>query len=80
MHTTFRTRRNRGPLDLVDGYEADPVVLARYMQILSGTTGKALHARTIDIHHSFLPGATGPSPITRRSHGVSNWSVRPCTT
>ncbi|WP_410599578.1 formyltetrahydrofolate deformylase [Amycolatopsis sp. lyj-90] len=49
-------------LRLVDDYEADLVVLARYMQILSDTTSKALHGRAINIHHSFLPGFKGAKP------------------
>ena len=42
--------------------EADVVVLARYMQILSeGLTAK-LAGRCINIHHSFLPGFKGARP------------------
>jgi formyltetrahydrofolate deformylase len=49
-------------LQLVDEYEADLVVLARYMQILSDETSKALYGRAINIHHSFLPGFKGAKP------------------
>jgi formyltetrahydrofolate deformylase len=49
-------------LRLVDEYDADLVVLARYMQILSDETTKALHGRAINIHHSFLPGFKGAKP------------------
>ncbi|MCR3720144.1 formyltetrahydrofolate deformylase [Prauserella flava] len=49
-------------LQLVDDYEADLVVLARYMQVLSDQTCKALHGRAINIHHSFLPGFKGAKP------------------
>src|SRR5690606_21014985 len=49
-------------LRLVDDYEADLVVLARYMQVLSDQTCKALHGRAINIHHSFLPGFKGAKP------------------
>jgi formyltetrahydrofolate deformylase len=49
-------------LRLVDEYDADLVVLARYMQILSDETTKALYGRAINIHHSFLPGFKGAKP------------------
>ncbi|AXB42754.1 formyltetrahydrofolate deformylase [Amycolatopsis albispora] len=49
-------------LRLVDDYEAELVVLARYMQILSDATSKALYGRAINIHHSFLPGFKGAKP------------------
>jgi formyltetrahydrofolate deformylase len=41
---------------------ADLVVLARYMQILSGTFLEALAAPVINIHHSFLPAFAGGRP------------------
>src|SRR3712207_8711339 len=43
-------------LELVDQHEADLVVLARYMQVLSDDACAALYGRAINIHHSFLPG------------------------
>ncbi len=49
-------------LGLVEHYDADLVVLARYMQILSDDTCRALHGRAINIHHSFLPGFKGAKP------------------
>ncbi len=49
-------------LGLVDEYDADLVVLARYMQILSDETCTALRGRAINIHHSFLPGFKGAKP------------------
>ncbi|MGW8379849.1 formyltetrahydrofolate deformylase [Streptomyces sp. ODS28] len=49
-------------LELVEEYEAELVVLARYMQVLSDQTCKALHGRAINIHHSFLPGFKGARP------------------
>ncbi|MEJ5868590.1 formyltetrahydrofolate deformylase [Pseudokineococcus sp. 5B2Z-1] len=49
-------------LRLVGQHEADLVVLARYMQVLSDETCRALHARAINIHHSFLPGFKGAKP------------------
>jgi formyltetrahydrofolate deformylase len=49
-------------LELVDEYEADLVVLARYMQVLSNDLCRALEGRAINIHHSFLPGFKGARP------------------
>ncbi len=52
-------------LELVDSMKIDLVVLARYMQILSDKTCRALAGRCINIHHSFLPGFKGASPYTQ---------------
>ena len=49
-------------LELVDEYDIDLVVLARYMQILSDDLCRALAGRAINIHHSFLPGFKGAKP------------------
>ncbi|MDJ0459234.1 formyltetrahydrofolate deformylase [Arthrobacter sp. NQ7] len=49
-------------LELVDEYNADLVVLARYMQVLSDDLCRALEGRAINIHHSFLPGFKGARP------------------
>lgn len=48
-------------LELLRG-EVDVVVLARYMQILSGEFLDALGVPVINIHHSFLPAFAGASP------------------
>ena len=49
-------------LELVERTQADLVVLARYMQILSPTLCEALSGRAINIHHSFLPSFKGARP------------------
>ena len=49
-------------LGLVDGLGVDLVVLARYMQVLSDDTCRALAGRAINIHHSFLPSFKGARP------------------
>jgi formyltetrahydrofolate deformylase len=49
-------------LRLIDRYEIDLVVLARYMQILSNDLCTQLEGRAINIHHSFLPGFKGARP------------------
>ncbi|HEY6629092.1 MAG TPA: formyltetrahydrofolate deformylase [Acidimicrobiia bacterium] len=49
-------------MTLIEEHSIDFVVLARYMQILSPETCKALEGRAINIHHSFLPGFKGSRP------------------
>jgi formyltetrahydrofolate deformylase len=49
-------------LDLVDELGIHLVVLARYMQVLSDPTCRALSGRAINIHHSFLPSFKGARP------------------
>jgi formyltetrahydrofolate deformylase len=57
-------------LELLAG-RFDLVVLARYMQILSGAFLDALDAPAINIHHSFLPAFAGAAPYQRaRERGV----------
>jgi formyltetrahydrofolate deformylase len=45
--------------------DVDVVVLARYMQILSGDFLAALGVPVINIHHSFLPAFAGADPYQR---------------
>ena len=52
-------------LDLIEGAEIDLLVLARYMQILSGGFLDRLSAAAINIHHSFLPAFVGADPYAR---------------
>ena len=57
-------------LDLLAG-EADLLVLARYMQILSGDFLERVGMPVINIHHSFLPAFAGANPYRRaRERGV----------
>ena len=49
-------------LEIITGVNAELVVLARYMQILSNTMCQALSGRAINIHHSFLPSFKGAKP------------------
>jgi formyltetrahydrofolate deformylase len=49
-------------LELLRAEQADLVVLARYMQILSGELLDALDVPLINIHHSFLPAFAGANP------------------
>jgi formyltetrahydrofolate deformylase len=52
-------------LELLAG--VDLLILARYMQILSGEFLQQLGAPAINIHHSFLPAFVGADPY-RRAH------------
>jgi formyltetrahydrofolate deformylase len=49
-------------LELVDRFEVDLVVLARYMQVLSDSLATRMAGRVINIHHSFLPSFKGAKP------------------
>lgn len=49
-------------LALVQEYDVDLVVLARYMQVLSDDLCGKLEGRAINIHHSFLPSFKGARP------------------
>ena len=51
-------------LDLLRG-KVDLVVLARYMQVLSGDFLRKVGAPVINIHHSFLPAFMGGNPYVR---------------
>ncbi|MDM4767205.1 formyltetrahydrofolate deformylase [Pelomonas sp. SE-A7] len=48
--------------EVVEENRIDLVVLARYMQILSGEMCEYLSGRAINIHHSFLPSFKGAKP------------------
>lgn len=48
--------------DLLEKYEIDLVILARYMQILSDDFVSVYENRIINIHHSFLPAFPGARP------------------
>jgi len=58
-------------LDIVEDTQAELIVLARYMQILSDELCNRLEGRLINIHHSFLPGFKGARPYHKaHEHGV----------
>ncbi|HQT26555.1 MAG TPA: formyltetrahydrofolate deformylase, partial [Burkholderiales bacterium] len=52
-------------IDLLREYGVDFVVLARYMQVLSGDFVSRYADRIINIHHSFLPAFHGAKPYHR---------------
>lgn len=49
-------------MDVVVQSQADLIVLARYMQVLSDAVCKRMSGRIINIHHSFLPSFKGANP------------------
>ncbi|WP_336368563.1 formyltetrahydrofolate deformylase [Marinobacter sp. C2H3] len=56
---------------LLEQYEADVVVLARYMQILPASVCEKYAGKVINIHHSFLPSFAGARPYHQAySRGV----------
>ena len=59
-----RAEAEQRQLDLLAG-EVDLVVLARYMQVLSGEFLARIGAPVINIHHSFLPSFAGAAPYGR---------------
>lgn len=59
-------------VELVENLDAELVVLARYMQVLSDDLCRALNGRVINIHHSFLPSFKGAKPY----HQAHNRGVK----
>ncbi|HUD53255.1 formyltetrahydrofolate deformylase [Parvibaculum sp.] len=57
-----KVEAERRLLELVEETKAEFVVLARYMQVLSDETCRALAGRAVNIHHSFLPSFKGAKP------------------
>ncbi len=57
-----KARQEAALLELIDSYDVDLVVLARYMQILSDELCTRMDGRIINIHHSFLPSFKGARP------------------
>ncbi|USD64527.1 formyltetrahydrofolate deformylase [Vibrio sp. SCSIO 43136] len=49
-------------LEVVDSYEPDYLVLAKYMRVLTPSFVEQYHHRIINIHHSFLPAFIGAKP------------------
>ncbi|MDR1788827.1 MAG: formyltetrahydrofolate deformylase [Opitutaceae bacterium] len=57
-----KTSAEAAQLALLRETAADLVVLARYMQVLSGGFLRSLNRPVINIHHSFLPAFAGGKP------------------
>jgi formyltetrahydrofolate deformylase len=65
VESSSRDEAEAEALELIG--DVDLLVLARYMQILSGSFLRRLGAPAINIHHSFLPAFVGADPY-RRAH------------
>jgi formyltetrahydrofolate deformylase len=62
---TNKAEAERKQLDLLHEHKVDLVVLARYMQVLSGDFVARYPRRIINVHHSFLPAFIGARPYHR---------------
>jgi formyltetrahydrofolate deformylase len=62
MTAATKPQQEAALLTLINEYQVELVVLARYMQILSAELSASLSGRAINIHHSFLPGFKGARP------------------
>ena len=60
-----KTEANEEILALCQKYQADAVVLARYMQIIPSAICQHYNNRIINIHHSFLPSFIGANPYQK---------------
>jgi formyltetrahydrofolate deformylase len=63
-----KAEAEQAQLALLQEFQADFVVLARYMQIISENFVSHYPNRIINIHHSFLPAFAGAKPY-HRAHG-----------
>ncbi len=63
-----KLQAEQAQLALLQAIQADFVVLARYMQIISENFVSHYPNRIINIHHSFLPAFAGAKPY-HRAHG-----------
>lgn len=57
-----KVEQEQEEIELLQKYDIDFVVLARYMQVLSNTFVTRYPNRIINIHHSFLPAFAGAKP------------------
>jgi formyltetrahydrofolate deformylase len=62
VSATDRAANDAALKRLLRDHDVELVVLARYMQVLSDETCRALQGRAINIHHSFLPSFKGARP------------------
>ncbi|MFC4321812.1 formyltetrahydrofolate deformylase [Litchfieldia salsa] len=60
-----RPQVEKQQLELLEKYEIDLIILARYMQILTPTFVAQHPNQIINIHHSFLPAFVGARPYER---------------
>jgi formyltetrahydrofolate deformylase len=71
VHKDDKTKAETLQQELLQQYQVDLVVLARYMQILSPQFVERWRGRVINIHHSFLPAFAGARPYHQaKARGV----------
>jgi formyltetrahydrofolate deformylase len=71
MSAATRAEQERREWTVLEERGVDLIVLARYMQILSGEFVARYPSRIINIHHSFLPAFVGGNPYRQaRERGV----------
>lgn len=61
----IRAQVEQQQIELLEKYDIDFIVLARYMQILTPQFVAHFEHRIINIHHSFLPAFIGADPYSR---------------
>ncbi len=62
VDTSNKLKQEQDFQTLLNQYQCDLLVLARYMQVLSDGFCQTLLGKAINIHHSFLPGFKGAKP------------------
>jgi formyltetrahydrofolate deformylase len=62
MNATDKAVAETRQMEIIETTQAELVILARYMQILSDELCRALSGLAINIHHSFLPSFKGAKP------------------
>ena len=62
VDTLSREQHEHGLITLIDQYQPEYVVLAKYMRVLSAAFVAQYRNRIINIHHSFLPAFVGANP------------------
>ncbi len=62
VNSSNKAQQEQDMLNILAQTQADLLVLARYMQILSDPLCQQLAGRAINIHHSFLPSFKGARP------------------
>ncbi len=65
MNSENKPQANQTITDLLQHYEADVIVLARYMQIVPPSLCQLYPGKIINIHHSFLPSFIGANPYQK---------------
>ncbi|MCB9782554.1 MAG: formyltetrahydrofolate deformylase [Candidatus Omnitrophica bacterium] len=65
MTPETKASQEKKEIEVLKDYEIDLIVLARYMQIVTGQFVNAFPRQIINIHHSFLPAFIGANPYRK---------------